>query len=205
MDLQPLRFPTREMAAASFNEAAQILGEDSVRLMERIEAYTALYEQWKTKISNILKEGKNDRFEEIYRGDQRTTYERSRFHEADSTEGEERTYSNYRNNNFRKEQQTLSEEEGTGIRDFAAPKNIDAFISKGKDNRGTSEVESKRAVSILAEQGITLDNSMIDDFLAKAKDDNSYHQLFKQTVGVLRKNNIPINIVADTELNQKHG
>ena len=112
MDLQPLRFPTREMAAASFNEAAQILGEDSVRLMERIEAYTALYEQWKTKISNILKEGKNDRFEEIYRGDQRTTYERSRFHEADSTEGEERTYSNYRNNNFRKEQQTLSEEEG---------------------------------------------------------------------------------------------
>lgn len=50
------------------------------------------------------------------------------------------------------------------------------------------------------EVGITLDNSLIDEFLSKVKPTNPYHQIFKQVVEILRNNNIPINIVSDPTL-----
>lgn len=50
------------------------------------------------------------------------------------------------------------------------------------------------------EVGITLDNSLIDEFLSKVRPTNPYHQIFKQVVEILRNNNIPINIVADPNL-----
>lgn len=61
--------------------------------------------------------------------------------------------------------------------------------------------ENEYSLEILKnEVGITLDNSLIDEFLSKAKPNNPYHQLFKQIVGILRNNNIPINIVVDSNL-----
>ena len=60
--------------------------------------------------------------------------------------------------------------------------------------------ESENALEILKQEGVTLDNSLIDDLLSKAKPDNPYHQLFKQIVGILRNNGIPINIVIDSSL-----
>lgn len=50
------------------------------------------------------------------------------------------------------------------------------------------------------EVGITLDNSLINEFLSKVKPTNPYHQIFKQVVEILRNNNIPINIVSDPTL-----
>lgn len=61
-------------------------------------------------------------------------------------------------------------------------------------------IENERAIAILENEGITLDNSLIEKFLSKVKPNNPYHQLFKQIVGILRNNNIPINIVIDSNL-----
>ena len=62
-------------------------------------------------------------------------------------------------------------------------------------------IKGEKAIAILKQEGITLDNSLINEFLSKVKSTNPYHQLFKQVVEILRNNNIPINIVADTNLN----
>ena len=61
-------------------------------------------------------------------------------------------------------------------------------------------IENERAIAILENEGITLDNSLIEKFLSKARPNNPYHQLFKQVVEILRNNNIPINIVIDSNL-----
>lgn len=61
--------------------------------------------------------------------------------------------------------------------------------------------ENEHSLEILKnEVGITLDNSLIDEFLSKVKSTNPYHQIFKQVVEILRNNNIPINIVIDSTL-----
>lgn len=61
--------------------------------------------------------------------------------------------------------------------------------------------ENEHSLEVLKnEVGITLDNSLIDEFLSKVKPSNPYHQLFKQVVDILRNNNIPINIVIDPTL-----
>ena len=61
--------------------------------------------------------------------------------------------------------------------------------------------ENEYSLEILKnEVGITLDNSLIDEFLSKVKSTNPYHQIFKQVVEILRSNNIPINIVSDPTL-----
>lgn len=62
-------------------------------------------------------------------------------------------------------------------------------------------IKGEKAIAILKQEGITLDNSLINKFLSKVKSTNPYHQLFKQVVEILRNNNIPINIVTDTNLN----
>ena len=62
-------------------------------------------------------------------------------------------------------------------------------------------IKGEKAIAILKQEGITLDNSLINEFLSKVKSTNPYHQLFKQVVEILRNNNIPINIVTDTNLN----
>ena len=61
-------------------------------------------------------------------------------------------------------------------------------------------IENERAIAILESEGITLDNSLIDKFLDKINHNNPYHLLFKQVVEILRNNNIPINIVIDSNL-----
>ena len=87
---------------------------------EKIKAYNTLLDNWQNKINNILKEEKNDRFKDTYTGDFDIRFERSRFHSANSTEGEERDYSGFRNNNFpATQQQGISEEKGREIRDFS--------------------------------------------------------------------------------------
>ena len=61
--------------------------------------------------------------------------------------------------------------------------------------------ENEYSLEVLKnEVGITLDNSLIDEFLSKVKSTNPYHQIFKQVVDILRNNNIPINIVIDSTL-----
>ena len=62
-------------------------------------------------------------------------------------------------------------------------------------------IKGEKAIAILKQEGVTLDNSLINEFLSKVKSTNPYHQLFKQVVEILRNNNIPINIVTDTNLN----
>ena len=62
-------------------------------------------------------------------------------------------------------------------------------------------IKGEKAIAILKQEGVTLDNSLINKFLSKVKSTNPYHQLFKQVVEILINNNIPINIVADTNLN----
>lgn len=61
-------------------------------------------------------------------------------------------------------------------------------------------IEGERAIAILKQEGITLNNSLIDEFLSKVKPTNLHHQLFKQVVEILRNNNIPINILIDSNL-----
>ena len=61
--------------------------------------------------------------------------------------------------------------------------------------------ENEHSLEVLKnEVGITLDNSLIDEFLSKVRPTNPYHQIFKQVVDILRNNNIPINIVIDSTL-----
>lgn len=60
--------------------------------------------------------------------------------------------------------------------------------------------ESQEALDILKKEGITLDNSLIDKYLLEVKASNPYHQIFKQIVGILNNNNIPINIVVNSNL-----
>ena len=86
----------------------------------KYKAYKDLFDKWYDKLKKIITNGRNGRFSEIYRGDYSCRYERSRFHSADSTEGTEREYSVYRNNNFPKEQQNLSEEEGRGLKAYSS-------------------------------------------------------------------------------------
>ena len=94
--------------------------DDSLSEEERIKAYKELYNQWASKIENIKIIGKNGRFKDIYQQENRRTYEKSRFHSATSTEGTERDYSGFRNNNFpTTQQQGISEEKGREIRDFS--------------------------------------------------------------------------------------
>ena len=62
-------------------------------------------------------------------------------------------------------------------------------------------IKGEKAIAILKQEGVTLDNSLINEFLSKVKSTNPYHQLFKQVVEILKNNNIPINIVTDTNLN----
>ena len=61
-------------------------------------------------------------------------------------------------------------------------------------------IKGEKAIAILKQEGVTLDNSLINEFLSKVKSTNPYHQLFKQVVEILRNNNIPINIVIDSTL-----
>lgn len=60
--------------------------------------------------------------------------------------------------------------------------------------------ESQEALDILKKEGITLNNSLIDKYLLEVKASNPYHQIFKQIVGILNNNNIPINIVVNSNL-----
>lgn len=80
---------------------------------------------------------------------------------------------------------------------------IIASIKRGREevNKAALEVaESQEALDILKKEGITLDNSLIDKYLLEVKASNPYHQIFKQIVGILNNNNIPINIVVNSNL-----
>lgn len=68
------------------------------------------------------------------------------------------------------------------------------------ENKEDYDVEQRRALYALNEEGIKLDNSLIDDFLNESRDSNPYHQVFKQIVSILNNNNIPIKVVVDTNL-----
>ena len=67
-------------------------------------------------------------------------------------------------------------------------------------NNAEKVAESQEALDILKKEGITLDNSLIDKYLSEVKASNPYHQIFKQIVGILNNNNIPINIVVNSSL-----
>lgn len=67
-------------------------------------------------------------------------------------------------------------------------------------NNSEKVAESQEALDILKKEGITLDNSLIDKYLLEVKASNPYHQIFKQIVGILNNNNIPINIVVNSNL-----
>ena len=67
-------------------------------------------------------------------------------------------------------------------------------------NNSERVAESQEALDILKKEGITLDNSLIDKYLLEVKASNPYHQIFKQIVGILNNNNIPINIVVNSNL-----
>ena len=98
-------------------------------LSEKEKAYNDLYNTWYTNIVTILNNGKNGRFSEIYEGGCRISYERSRFHSADSTEGVERNYSGFRNDNVSGTSQSdVSEEQWEEIREFSI-----RTISRGTD------------------------------------------------------------------------
>lgn len=75
--------------------------------------------------------------------------------------------------------------------------NREDYLSEGSVE---SAIENKRAITILESEGITLDNSLIDTLLKAVDSSNPYHQLFKQVVGILKNNNIPINILIDPKL-----
>ena len=85
---------------------------------------------------------------------------------------------------------------------------IIAAIKRGREeaskaalaNIETEVAESQGALDVLKKEGITLDNSLIDKYLLEIKASNPYHQIFKQIVGILNNNNIPINIVVNSNL-----
>lgn len=76
----------------------------------------------------------------------------------------------------------------------------DDRIDYFETNNSEKVVESQEALDILKKEGITLDNSLIDKYLLEVKASNPYHQIFKQIVGILNNNNIPINIVVNSNL-----
>lgn len=76
----------------------------------------------------------------------------------------------------------------------------DDRIDYFETNNSEKVAESQEALDILKKEGITLDNSLIDKYLLEVKASNPYHQIFKQIVGILNNNNIPINIVVNSNL-----
>jgi hypothetical protein len=64
-----------------------------------------------------------------------------------------------------------------------------------------TEKENKYAIEKLKAEGIVPGTALIEEFLNTARSTNPYHQIFKQVIKILRNNNIPINIVFDSELN----
>ena len=92
---------------------------------------------------------------------------------------------------WHKEQATTRQEE--------INKDLELLEREDYYNSDEAKQESENALEILKQEDVTLDNSLIDDFLNKVKENNPYHQLFKQVVEILR-NNIPINIVIDSSL-----
>ena len=76
----------------------------------------------------------------------------------------------------------------------------DDRIDYFETNNSERIAESQEALDILKKEGITLDNSLIDKYLLEVKASNPYHQIFKQIVGILNNNNIPINIVVNSNL-----
>ena len=76
----------------------------------------------------------------------------------------------------------------------------DDRIDYFETNNSEKVVESQEALDILKKEGITLDNSLIDKYLLEVKASNPYHQIFKQIIGILNNNNIPINIVVNSNL-----
>jgi hypothetical protein len=76
----------------------------------------------------------------------------------------------------------------------------DDRIDYFETNNSEKVAESQEALDILKKEGITLDNSLIDKYLSEVKASNPYHQIFKQIVGILNNNNIPINIVVNSNL-----
>lgn len=77
---------------------------------EKYKDYVDFFEDWNSKIEEIFNKGKNGRFSGIYRQAYRRNYEQTRFHQADSTEGDTREYSNFRNS-YLSEQRRLGENE----------------------------------------------------------------------------------------------
>ena len=75
-----------------------------------------------------------------------------------------------------------------------------AALANFETNNSEKVAESQEALDILKKEGITLDNSLIDKYLLEVKASNPYHQIFKQIVGILNNNNIPINIVVNSNL-----
>lgn len=76
----------------------------------------------------------------------------------------------------------------------------DDRIDYFETNNSEKVAESQEALDVLKKEGITLDNSLIDKYLSEVKASNPYHQIFKQIVGILNNNNIPINIVVNSNL-----
>lgn len=76
----------------------------------------------------------------------------------------------------------------------------DDRIDYFETNNSEKVAESQEALDILKKEGITLDNSLIDKYLLEVKASNPYHQIFKQIVGILNNNNIPINIIVNSNL-----
>ena len=75
-----------------------------------------------------------------------------------------------------------------------------AALANFETNNSEKVAESQEALDVLKKEGITLDNSLIDKYLLEVKASNPYHQIFKQIVGILNNNNIPINIVVNSSL-----
>lgn len=76
---------------------------------------------------------------------------------------------------------------------------IIAAIKRGREEAIKATLANIE-LNILKKEGITLDNSLIDKYLSEVKTNNPYHQIFKQIVGILNNNNIPINIVVNSNL-----
>lgn len=73
--------------------------------------------------------------------------------------------------------------------------NRDDFL--GEEQRAE---DNEKAITVLKKAGITLDNSLLGEFISAVRPNNPYHQVLKQMVDILRNNNIPINIVIDTKM-----
>lgn len=92
-------------------------------------------------------------------------------------------------------------EEQASARQESINKELKLLERKDYFHSEEAKKENEYSLRVLKnEVGITLDNSLIDEFLSKVRPTNPYHQIFKQVVEILRNNNIPINIVADPNL-----